>query len=170
MPVIGNGDIAKVLKDRKGWTFFASGVSDSSETRKSEFDRELNLLLDQNKNNKLIYFSSLCVFYSDTPYAQHKKKMESVIKTNFDRWTIIRLGNITWGTNPKTLINFFKNRIKNGEHIEIQDTYRYITDKDEFLYWMDMIPDWNCEMNIVGRRLKVKDIVNEIKRGIGKTV
>ena len=37
----------------------------------------------------------------------------------------------------------------------------YICDKDEFLHWMDLIPEWPCEMNIVGRRMKVKDIVKE---------
>lgn len=159
--IIGNGDIASVLRD-KGITYFASGVSNSSETRESEFKRELDLLMEQDTNQKIVYFSSLCVFYSDTPYARHKRMMEEVVKTNFRKYTIMRLGNITWGNNPHTIINFFKNKIKNGEKLDIRDTQRYLVDKDEFLHWVDMIPDWNCEMNITGRKLTIQQIVDEI--------
>jgi nucleoside-diphosphate-sugar epimerase len=163
MPIIGNGDMASVLKGKKGITYFASGVSNSSETRESEFRRELDLLLEQDKNQRIVYFSSLCVFYSETPYALHKRMMEEVVKSNFRKYTIMRLGNITWGSNPHTIINFLKNKIKNKEEFKIQDTYRYLVDKDEFLYWIDMIPDWNCEMNITGRRMTIKQIVDGIR-------
>jgi nucleoside-diphosphate-sugar epimerase len=159
--IIGNGDIASALKD-KNITYFASGVSNSSETRESEFRRELDLLLEQDISRKIVYFSSLCVFYSDTPYAQHKRMMEEVVKSNFRKYTIMRLGNITWGKNPHTIINFFRNKIKNREDLEIRDTYRYLVDRDEFLHWIDMIPDWNCEMNVTGRRLTIRQIVDEI--------
>ena len=161
--IIGNGDIASALKDKDGITYFASGVSDSSETREEELGRELNLLMEQDKDQKIVYFSSLCVFYSDTPYAYHKRRMEEVIKSNFRKYTIMRLGNITWGNNPKTLLNFFKNKIKNKEDFEIQDTYRYLVDKKEFLYWIDMIPDFNCEMNVIGKRMTIKQIVAELR-------
>ena len=162
MAIIGNGDIASALEDKKDITYFASGVSDSSETRESEFKRERDLLLSQDAWH-LVYISSLCVFYLDTPYAKHKREMEEVVKNNFPVYTIMRLGNITWGNNPKTLLNFFKNKIKNKEDFEIQDTYRYLVDKDEFQHWIDMIPDWSCEMNITGRRMTIKQIVDELK-------
>ena len=103
--IIGNGDIASAIKDRKDLLFFASGVSNSRETRESEYRREIDLLLKQDKNSHIVYFSSLCVFYSNSRYAQHKRYMEKLVK-GFRKWTIIRLGNITWGTNPHTLINF----------------------------------------------------------------
>ena len=48
--IVGYGDIASVLKDRKGTIFFASGVSNSQETRESEYKREEDLLMKQNKN------------------------------------------------------------------------------------------------------------------------
>jgi hypothetical protein len=86
--------------------------------------------------------------------------MEELVRTHFPRYTIIRLGNITWGTNPHTLINFFKAAHENGEVIHIEDTYRYLVDKEEFLHWIEVIPEWNCEMNITGKRMKVLDIVN----------
>jgi nucleoside-diphosphate-sugar epimerase len=160
--IIGNGDIGSVLKDRDGFIFFASGVSNSQETRESEFQREKDLLMGQDKGKHLVYFSSLCVFYARTRYAQHKLEMEKLIKENFKHYTIIRLGNITWGTNPNTIINYFRNKIAMREPIEIQNTFRYITDLGEFLHWVSMIPKWNCEMNITGRRMSIRQIVDEL--------
>jgi len=159
--IVGNGDIASVLPDKKNRLFFASGVSNSQEKRESEYMREKILLLKQDRKSHIVYFSSLAVLYGDTRYVRHKQEMESLIKLEFPRYTIMRLGNITWGTNPHTLINFFRRQLKAGKPIEIKNTYRYIIDKDEFLHWLNLIPDWNCEMNITGRRMKVKEIVDE---------
>jgi len=160
--IIGHGDIASVLPDRKDLVFFASGVSNSSETRESEYKREVSLLMQQNKNKHLVYFSSLACFYKPhSRYAKHKIHMEDLIKTNFKRYTIIRMGNITWGTNPHTLINFLRLRHQQKLPLEIQNTFRYIIDADEFLHWINLIPRWSCEMNIPGRRLTVKQIVDE---------
>ena|SRR3990167_3092217 len=166
MSIIGNGDIAKVLPGRKDLLFFASGVSDSKTTDESEFARERDLLLRQDKVKHLVYFSSLAVFEKDTSYFKHKRMMESLVKVHFDTWTIVRLGNIAWGSNPNTIINFLRNRIKAGLQVEIRDEYKYIVDKDEFLYWIGLIPTkWSCEMSVVGRRMKVSDIIQEIKLG-----
>jgi len=163
MPIIGMGDIASTLVgvDREDRIYFASGVSNSQETRESEYQREIDLLLAQDKNQHLVYFGSLSIFYSQTPYAFHKRFMEMTIKREFDRYTIIRMGNITWGSNPNTLINFIRSKIKNREAVEIKDVYRYIVEKDEFLHWISLIPPWPCELNITGRRMKVIDIVRE---------
>lgn len=163
--IIGHGDIASALKDRKDITFFASGVSDSRETRESEYKREEDLLMKQNKNKHLVYFSSLCVFYTNTRYARHKKHMEELVRKNFKHYTIVRMGNITWGKNPHTLINHFKNLIEKEEKIEVWDTHRYLINKDEFSHWINLIPQWNCEMNLTGARLKVDKIVKQIKLG-----
>jgi hypothetical protein len=163
--IIGNGDIASVLKDREDRLYFASGVSNSKETRREEYEREKKLLLKQDKYRHIVYFSSLAIFYSDQLYAQHKKRMENLIKKRFKHHTIIRIGNITWGKNPHTIINFLKYAIKNNKKFEIQDVYRYVVDKEEFLYWVNLAPDWSCEINIPGRRMKVGQIVEEIKQG-----
>lgn len=82
--------------------------------------------------------------------------MEKAVK-NFPQYTIIRLGNITWGDNPNTLINY----LKINPTAEVRDVYRYVVEKDEFLHWINLIPNFNCEMNIPGKRMKVKDIVKE---------
>lgn len=161
--IIGNGDIASSLEglNRPDLLFFASGVSNSSETRELEYQRERNLLMTQDRDKHLVYFSSLCVFYAKNRYAEHKRQMEELIKDNFPHYAIIRLGNIDWGDNPHTIINYFRDKKAKGEPFEIQDTYRYIVDKDEFLHWLSMIPFWNCEMNITGRRMTVRQIVDK---------
>ena len=133
MTVVGNGDIASVLPDREDRLYFVSGVSNSTETRKEAFLREVHLLKEQSNKRHIVYFSSLATFEKDSPYYQHKRGMEQLIK-QFPHYTIIRLGNIAWGNNPNTLINGFKNKINNGETLEIRDEYRYIVEKDEFLY------------------------------------
>ncbi len=159
---IGHGDIASMLPDREGFCFFASGVSNSKEKRESEYKREADLLMEQrSKKLHIVYFSSLGVFEGDTRYYHHKREMERLVKEYFPSYTIVRLGNITWGKNPHTLINAMKNRVKKGKKLIIKNIYRYLVDEDEFLYWIIRIPTWNCEMNIVGKRMKVFDIVKE---------
>lgn len=152
--IVGNGDIARVLPIRDDLLFFASGVSNSQCINEREYDREIRLLLSQEERAHIVYFSSLAVFFSDTRYTQHKKYMETLVRETFPNWTIMRIGNITWGKNPRTLINYLR------EHPEakIRNEYRYIVDKDEFLYWVEAIPPWNAEMNVPGERLTVKEI------------
>lgn len=159
--IIGNGDIASVLPDKKDLLFFASGVSNSRELRESEYLREKKLLLAQEKRSHVVYFSTLAAFYGNNRYVKHKREMETLVKQEFFRYTILRIGNITWGTNPHTIINFFRNQLAKGKSIKIENTYRYIIDKDEFLHWIGMIPSWSCEMNCPGRRMKVSQIVDE---------
>jgi len=75
--IIGNGDLAQALKKVKvDALFFASGVSNSSETRESEYQREKDLLLRQGKSKRLVYFSSLSIFYNKTRYTDHKKEIK----------------------------------------------------------------------------------------------
>lgn len=155
--IIGKGDIASVLNDKKGICFFASGVSNSSETKESEFQREINLLMETSikyHSSRLVYFSTLSIYYKDTPYTRHKRRMEGIVKTNFRKHCIVRLGNIKWGRNPNTIINYFKN----NPNAEIQEGYRYLVDKDEFLHWIDLIPNFNTEMNITGKLTPIKQI------------
>jgi hypothetical protein len=52
--IIGNGIIANAVRsyDREDIIFFASGVSNSLETRVSEFEREFSLLKTVYENNR----------------------------------------------------------------------------------------------------------------------
>ncbi|RXM52019.1 MULTISPECIES: hypothetical protein [unclassified Chryseobacterium] len=120
--IIGNGIIANAVKsyDRKDIVFFASGVSNSLETRTSEFEREFSLLktvYENNREKKLIYFSTLSIHdqsKQNSPYVIHKKEIEHYIENNMDHYLILRIGNIVGkGGNPNTLFNFLKTQITN---------------------------------------------------------
>lgn len=164
--IIGRGDIASTIADvpsldRPDRIYFASGVSNSQETRESEYKREVQLLAKQDPTKHLIYFSSLLVFYADTPYAQHKRAMECLIRSQFLQHTIMRLGVIDWGDNPHTIINYMRRQHAEGQPLRIENVYRYVLAKDEFHHWLGLIPSWPCDMNITGRRLTVRQIVNQ---------
>ncbi|SIQ04575.1 hypothetical protein SAMN05880574_104128 [Chryseobacterium sp. RU37D] len=117
--IIGSGLIANSLRniDSEENLFFASGVSNSLETRKSEFEREFSLLKSSLENNigKLIYFSTLSVndqSKQNSHYVLHKLEIEDYIKNNCENYLILRIGNIVGnGGNPNTLFNFLKNQI-----------------------------------------------------------
>lgn len=167
--IIGNGDIAQALKgndlDRDDLIFFASGVSNSQCTDKEEFKREAEMLrqlgrAQDNAMRHIVYFSTLSIYEKISPYTIHKRDMESRIINWFRVSTIIRLGNITWGTNPNTIINYFKN---NPDNISFRDEQKCICSLEEFIYWIKKIPKFTTEMNITGRRLSAREIFNEIK-------
>lgn len=163
--IIGRGDIASAIADvpsldRPNRIFFASGVSNSRETREHEYEREVRLLLDQDKSKHLIYFGSLAIFYADTRYAAHKREMEALVKAHFSTYTIMRLGIIDWGRNPHTIINHLREEHKAGRELVIENTYRYVINIGEFHHWLGLIPNWSCEMNITGTRMTVRQIVN----------
>jgi hypothetical protein len=156
---VGKGDIARVLP-ASDKLFFASGVSNSLCESGREFGREIRLLLDQPRDAHIVYFSTLSIFYKDSPYTRHKRYMELLIKEHFPMNCIVRLGNISWGRNPHTLINY----LRDHPEAEIRDEYRYVIDKDEFLHWISLIPDFPVEMNCPGRRMKVKEIYDTFCR------
>lgn len=163
--IIGRGDIASAIADvpsldRADRIYFASGVSNSQETRDSEYDREFHMLQQQDPTRHLIYFSSLAVFYANTRYARHKRGIESFIKSRFPRYTIMRLGVIDWGSNPHTIINYLRNEYAAGHPLRVENTYRYVLSIGEFHHWVGLIPDWSCEMNVTGVRMTVQQIVN----------
>ncbi|MBV8324710.1 hypothetical protein [Chryseobacterium sp.] len=118
--IIGTGLIAHALKniDTNDTLFFASGVSNSLETRSSEFEREFSLLKtthEQHKEKKFVYFSTLSIHDQSkqkSPYVIYKKNIEEYIKNNIENYLILRIGNIVGkGGNPNTLFNFLKTQI-----------------------------------------------------------
>ena len=165
--IVGNGNIASVLQglpitEQPDWIFFASGVSNSQETDKDEYQREKRLLLEQDETKHLVYFSSLDSLHKDSRYYEHKREMETFVKAIFNKYTIIRLGNILWDTNPHTFLNAYRLAMQEGREFVIRDEWRYVIDKNEFLYWIDLIPaDYSCEINIPGQRMKVADIIKQ---------
>lgn len=163
----GTGDIASVLTDKPGYTYFACGVSNREPISQRQKEREMYQIWQAKNEGMFVYFSTLSVYYSDSEYTRHKIDMEKIVRARFKDYTIVRIGNIDWGTNPNTLINYLTDKIKKGEPYEVQDTYRYIVSKEEFQHWIEMIPEkGKHEMNITGKMMKVIEIVERIKKGI----
>jgi hypothetical protein len=164
--IIGNGSIAKILEDRDDIVFFASGVSNSSCTDEKEYKREFNLLKSITTDNHIVYFSNLGIYYKQDRYTQHKQEVEEYIRDNYKSYTIVRIEVCEWVKTPNTILNVFKHQLAKGIEPKIQDTTRYVLSLNEFLYWIKMIqPGVRNEMNILGRKLNIAQIVDEIKQG-----
>jgi hypothetical protein len=164
--IIGNGNIAKVLKDKDNIVFFASGVSNSSCTDEKEYKREFNLLKTVSANKHIVYFSNLGIYYKKDRYTQHKIDIEEYIRNTYKSYTIIRIEVCEWVKTPYTILNVFKKQLSQGIEPTIQNTTRYILSLDEFLYWVNLIqPGVKNEMNILGRKLTIEQIIEEIKQG-----
>jgi hypothetical protein len=164
--IIGNGSIAKVLKDRDDLVFFASGVSNSSCVDEKEYERELNLLKTIPTDKHIVYFSNLGIYYKKDRYTQHKIDTEEYIRYNYKSYTIVRIEVCEWVKTPHTILNFFKTQLSQGIEPIIQNTTRYVLSLDEFLYWVEMIKSGvKNEMNILGKKMTISQIVSEIKNG-----
>lgn len=150
--IIGNGLIANSLKsiDSKENIFFASGVSNSLETRRSEFEREFSLLKNTLENScgaKLIYFSTLSIkdqSKQNSLYVLHKQAMEEYIKNNSENYLILRIGNIVGnGGNPNTLFNYLKNQIVNNNKFLVHNrARRLLIDMDDITLFLKS----NCHL------------------------
>jgi hypothetical protein len=163
--IIGNGSVARVLEDRDDLVFFASGVSNSSCKDENEYQREFNLLKTVPVDQHVVYFSNLGIYYKEDRYTQHKIDMEEYIRTHYKSYTIVRIEVCEWVTTPHTILNFFKTQLSQGIEPVIQDTTRYVLSLDEFLYWVRMIKSGvKNEMNILGRKMTVAEIVEAIKQ------
>lgn len=167
--IIGSGDIASVLQDREGAVFFASGVSNSQSTNEEQFYREAKLLvktINANKDKCLFYFSSLQLsVYGKkmNPYLNHKGLMETFIRQDCINFNIIRIGNISWGSNPHTFINYFRNCIGKGLPYKVLDEHRYIISKEELLLLTNNLPlTGKNTISVTGRIIKVQTIVDEL--------
>ncbi|MCY1659837.1 hypothetical protein [Chryseobacterium sp. SL1] len=145
--IIGNGLIANSLQniDTEDHLYFASGVSNSLETRSSEFEREFSLLKNsiiQHQENKLFYFSTLSVndlSKQQSPYVLHKLEIENFIKENCKNYIILRVGNIVGkGGNPNTLFNFLKTQIIQGSNFMLhQKARRLLLDIDDITKFLE---------------------------------
>jgi len=171
--IIGNGAVAGALKDIQkqniisdDYIYFASGVSNSASKGDADFRRERQYVDKFHSSCRLIYFSTLSIYYANTPYVQHKINMESIVRNKFSDYTIIRLGNITWGNNLNCMIPYFKELHSKGQAPDIKDVYRYIVSLDEFNHWRG---NSTChktkEMNVPGERLLVSEIWKRVKNG-----
>lgn len=113
--IIGKGLIASQFSDVDSdeVLFFASGVSNSSETDKAQFLREQKLIqntLYQFPEKLFIYFSTCSIYDSskyNSPYVLHKLHMEELIKKRSSNYLLLRVSNaVGKGGNPNLLMNY----------------------------------------------------------------
>jgi len=135
--IIGNGLISNEFLKHKDFFYdciiFGSGVSSSTELNNESFNREFDLIkkcLLENKNLKLIYFSSILTDTINNSYYNHKKNVEDFIINNVDHFIIYRIPQVIGSTgNQNNIINFFKKSINDNLPVKIKDkTYRSILD------------------------------------------
>lgn len=117
-------------------TLFCSGVSDSSQIQEKEFQREKELLGEQDTNLPLFYFSTVSIFNpskNTDPYILHKREMEHFIRTKFPKYLIVRLPNMVGqGGNPGNLFPYFLQSISNNAKVTIRkNAGRYILGADD---------------------------------------
>ena len=126
--IVGKGLLACAFApyfgDNPDVIVFASGVSNSLETREGEFAREHALLaqLLANHAKRFVYFGSCGVATAEadlTSYMKHKKRMESLVLAARGG-LVLRLPQVVGRTNNHhTLTNFLRDRILSGEHFTV---------------------------------------------------
>ncbi len=162
--VVGDGQLAKafsVLSEDPMVVVFASGVSNSNGTRKSEFDREKALLrhhLRRSTGKKFVYFSSCALADSlrnKSPYYKHKIAMEECIKECSSNYYIFRLPQLVAKLiRHPTLINYLYYKILDGEMFDVYDeAYRYVIHIDDVFSIV-------TEYLMTGRRNTVLNVAN----------
>jgi len=181
--IIGTGLLADTFseyKNNKDFLIFASGVSNSSETSLNNFKREKSLLLREIKNNQkitFIYFGTCSIYdssLSSSLYIQHKLEMESLIRSNHNKYFIFRLPNMVGlGGNKKTLLNFLVNKIKSeSDFILWKNSTRNILDVEDARLIIDCFLKHekpNQVLNIANdTSFKIIDIVKEIEKFLKK--
>jgi nucleoside-diphosphate-sugar epimerase len=138
--IIGNGLLANTFRPfyehDPDVLVFASGVSNSRETRLEAFAREKSLLQDACQLGKeLVYFSTCSVHdpeLAHSPYVRHKLEMEAIV-TALPHFSVLRLPQVVGHTpNPHTLTNFLHQKIKSGEKFHIwRNARRNLIDVDD---------------------------------------
>lgn len=159
--IVGKGLIANLFTevDLDEVVFFASGVSNSSETRKDEFLREQNLVEDTLANNpeKLFVYFSTCSIYDSSKYNSlyvlHKLHIEEIIKQKAKHFLILRVSNaVGRGGNPNLLMNYLSRQILNDQELIVhqQATRNLIDVEDVKNITLKYIgsKDWNKIINV----------------------
>lgn len=139
--IIGNGMLARafeIYRDEPDITIFASGVSNSQETRPEVFQKERGLLLSNLatfRGKHFVYFGS-CGVANDpemlSAYLRHKLEMEKLVISHTDG-IVFRLPQVVGPTgNPNTLTNFLRDRILLGERFQLwTEAERNLIDIDD---------------------------------------
>jgi nucleoside-diphosphate-sugar epimerase len=125
--IVGNGLVATAFRPwfakDAGRLVFASGVSNSRETRAEEFARERALLEPHIGRDALLLYFSTCSINDteliDSAYVRHKKQMEALVR-EARRFAIFRLPQVVGRTsNPNTLTNYLYQKVSSGTSFDV---------------------------------------------------
>lgn len=184
--IVGKGLLARAFEPHFGKdsdvVVFASGVSNSLETRASEFAREQTLLcrLLGSEARRFVYFGSCGVTAAEpdlTPYMKHKLAMESLV-LSAPHGLVLRLPQVVGRTeNHHTLTNFLRDHIVSGEHFTVwAHAERNLIDIDDIvkigvrLGLATALPTKPATVSIAATRsLLMPEIVGIFERVLGKT-
>jgi len=181
--VIGNGMIAKAFSRFRGddrVLIFASGVANSGETEKDEFERERSALdnaLRANSDKLFVYFSSCSIYDKDvsqSPYVRHKLRMEDFIARSHKDYLICRLPQVVGkSSNRATLVNYLHDRVMKSEPFVVwKNATRYLIDAEDVekivRYLIEHKNFRNTALSIVSRKCSVPEIVDVLTKITGK--
>lgn len=181
--VVGHGLMAQAFSkyaEDDSLIIFASGVSNSLETKESEFARERKLLfscLNDFSKKRFIYFGTCSIYdhsLNNTPYIAHKKNLEKLIRSTHKNYLIIRLPNIAGkGGNENTLINYLVNAVKNNLPIKVWvNSSRNILSQEDVGFIVQKILDGNFVNQVINvanpNSYLVIDILNTIEDYLNK--
>lgn len=182
--IVGKGFLARAFEPCFGETsdivVFASGVSNSQETRPDEFAREAALLRQRldSEAKRFIYFSSCGVTAAEselTPYMRHKQSMESLV-LSASHGLVLRLPQVVGRTeNHHTLTNFLRDHIVSGEHFTVwAHAERNLIDIDDIVkIGVRLVEELPTEATVVSiaaaRSLLMPEIIGIFERVLGNT-
>lgn len=131
--IVGNGLISTAFRSfdfesDPNVIIYASGVSNSQESRNEAFLRERTMLLEALALEKFICYFSTCSIDDPqllkTPYVVHKREMEALVATAND-YLIVRLPQVVGRTaNANTLTNYIYNKIISAECFYVYENAR----------------------------------------------
>lgn len=142
--IVGSGLLAQAFaryQSDDDTLIFASGVSDSLESKTAEYERETTLLKHYRQSHpeaQLVYFSTCSVVdpdRQDSAYVQHKIKMESALAQWAQPYLCLRLPAVLGpGGNNSTLPYQLRQKIQGGKTLRVwSKAWRYLMDVDDIV-------------------------------------
>ncbi|MCQ9618252.1 NAD-dependent epimerase/dehydratase family protein [Paenalcaligenes niemegkensis] len=176
--IIGNGMLAKAFMSSGSnkCLFFCSGVSNSNESKSSEFEREEKLLMKNLHDNEsfcFVYFSSVLADHSKNDYYMHKAKMERLILDNSSNYLILRLPQVAGHVLNETLLPCFVKNIYTGNSFTVyKGAVRTIIDVDDVVKGFDWVFNMNFRNKILNLcpnyAFNPEELVKTIEKEIGR--
>ena len=182
--VIGRGMIANRFIGyalQSHYLIFAGSVHDSlirDEVAIRDEEEAVRSALLQNLRTTFVYFSTCSILDQDesqSPYVQHKTRMEKLIQHSTDKYLIFRLPQVLGLADEKTsLVNYFVDAITNGKSFALwQSARKNLIDIDDvYLVAQDILSSkayFNRVINIASpQKTPVLDLVQVIEGYFGR--